>query len=205
MSSSKDYKLEVVPPIDSKLLQSANVVNFIVRNKSPPRLVQYRIYILACLVGLICYQTTRVKLWGIRDQAVQIIFITGALMALVSLRQEPQDTMIVMRDIGIQLESKKAWRFQTKVEHFVPLKSMIDLVIHEGFHGYGQVIFYLCVLKRPKDSATQDNSLIKIIFPEFLPRKEVLIDVWRLSRELLFGSNRRYWRRIPGQGLKQIN
>ena len=55
---------------------------------------------------------------------------------------------------------------------------MIDLVIHEGFHDYGQVIFYLCVLTK----ANNDKNPITIVFPEFLPRKDILLTVWRLSR-----------------------
>ena len=126
-----------------------------------------------------------------------MILVVGIVLLLCL--QTPEDTLIVMRGIGIQLQSKKMWRFQSS-DSFIPINNMIDLVIHEGFHDYGQVIFYLCVLTK----ANNDKNPITIVFPEFLPPKDILLTVWRLSRELLFGSTKRYWRRVPGQGLKQV-
>ena len=62
---------------------------------------------------------------------------------------DPEDTLIVMRGIGIQLQSKKMWRFQSS-DSFIPINNMIDLVIHEGFHDYGQVIFLFMCLDKSK-------------------------------------------------------
>jgi hypothetical protein len=140
---------------------------------------------------------------------------TLALLAAVAyLRQESHDTMIVMRDIGIQLNSEGPWRLlgprRRERNCFIPQADIMDLVIHEGFHGFGQVIFYMCVLTRGSEGGADgadvggaDASAIKIVFPAFLPRKEILVQVWKQSREVLFGSRRRYWRHVPGQGLKE--
>lgn len=142
-----------------------------------------------------------------------VVAILVLLMVLVYSRQEKEDSILIMNDVGIQLNSQSGWKFSFNgnKSHFIPISNIIDLVIHEGFHGYGQVVFYMCVLTKTKN-ATPDNiiglalnndKMIKIIFPQFLPRKDILMKVWKDSRRVLFGESKRYWRRVPGQGLKE--
>lgn len=142
-----------------------------------------------------------------------VVAILVLLMVLVYSRQEKEDSILIMNDVGIQLNSQSGWRFSLNgnKSHFIPISNIIDLVIHEGFHGYGQVVFYMCVLTKTKN-ATPDNisgltlnndKMIKIVFPQFLPRKDILMKVWKDSRRVLFGESKRYWRRVPGQGLKE--
>lgn len=116
--------------------------------------------------------------------------------------QEKYDSMLVIQDIGIQLSSQPHWKFIMfcQQDRFIPVKAIIDLVIHEGFHGYGQVIFYMCVLLNPmaspaSRSSTGKGNLIKVVFPQFLPSKDVLIMVWGKSRIVLFGTARRYYQK----------
>mmetsp|Transcript_1984 Transcript_1984/g.2156 ORF Transcript_1984/g.2156 Transcript_1984/m.2156 type:complete len:254 (+) Transcript_1984:830-1591(+) len=142
-----------------------------------------------------------------------IIAIIVILMVIVYSKQEKEDSILIMNDVGIQLNSQSGWKFSLNgnKSHFIPISNIIDLVIHEGFHGYGQVVFYLCVLTKTK-STNSDNisgltlnndKMIKIVFPQFLPRKDILMKVWKDSRRVLFGKSKRYWRRVPGQGLKE--
>ncbi|EGW34479.1 phosphatidylinositol N-acetylglucosaminyltransferase subunit H [Spathaspora passalidarum NRRL Y-27907] len=214
MSSPKDFSLEVTPPIDTANVESLNLLKFTVKDKKNDIILKNRPVILFILTGtLIAYISNIIFNVNLEHvdishlSKVQYGFILAlvTMIALVSLRQQPEDTMIVMKGIGVQLVTKKKWRFQNSSQSFIPIKDMIDLVIHEGFHKYGQVIFYLCVLTRSNDqSGNDDSNIIKVIFPEFLPRRDILLKVWKLSRELLFGSPNRYWRRVPGQGLKQV-
>lgn len=142
-------------------------------------------------------------------QSVMILLLTVILMTLLNW-QESEDTILVMRDIGIQLTSNGGWKFSgSRRETFIPRNSIIDLVVHEAFHGYGEVIFYLCVLKKPNNAnrdsllRSHDDQTIYVVFPNTLPSKKVLIKVWKTSREVLFGDSRRYWRRVPGKGLRE--
>lgn len=144
----------------------------------------------------------------------------GAVLALllvaiaaVFCKQEKEDSILIVNDIGVQLTSKSGWKSpRSSRSHFIPIDNIIDLVIHEGFHGYGQVIFYMCVLTKTKraDADKIMNSIgmntgnrIEVVFPEFLPRKDILMTVWKQGRNVLFGDKKRYWRRVPGQGLKE--
>lgn len=119
-------------------------------------------------------------------------------------KRQPEDSMLVIRDVGIQLDSVLGWRFTNKSDKsmFIALKDIIDIVINEGFHGYGQVIFYMCILRKSQKDDTEEKPL-QIVFPQLLPRKDILLQVWKQSRQVLFGSSRRYWRRVPGQGLRE--
>lgn len=125
------------------------------------------------------------------------------LSILLFCRQDREDTMIVMKNIGVQLKCKSNWKFIAKSDKniFIPLSNIIDLVIHEGFYGYGQVIYYMCVLT--KNDSNKKDDMIKVVFSELLPRKELLVSVWKQSRQKLF-ENKRFFRRVPGQGLKLV-
>lgn len=140
-----------------------------------------------------------------------VVFGTLLIAVVTFLYQERQDELLVMKNIGIQLNSKTNWKFFTKADKnmFIPHSNIIDLVIHEGFYGYGQVIFYMCILtKNGSNNGTftqnKTEEMIKVVFSELLPRKEILLTVWKQSREMLFGTNKRYFRRVPGQGLKLV-
>ncbi|KAK6458904.1 phosphatidylinositol N-acetylglucosaminyltransferase subunit H [Scheffersomyces xylosifermentans] len=218
MSSPKDYVLEITPSIGSKPVETLNLLKFTVKNKKDDVLTRYQVHLVVVLSSILLgYLKNQIKTDDIVSlnykalallSTTQISIILGliTLLALVSSKQVPEDTVTVMKGIGIQLSSKKAWRFQNQKESFIPLNSTIDLVIHEGFHKYGQVIFYLCILTRATTSGKKNNdNIIKVAFPEFLPRKDILLEVWKMSRVLLFGDTKRYWRRVPGQGLKQVH
>lgn len=215
MSSSKDYALEITPSVENGVA-SLNLIKFTVRHKEVSSLVTYKYHLIGVLQAIllaVIYFYWHNFLFNLGVVAVALAFLELA----VFIRQTPEDTIIAMKDIGIQSISKKVWGFKT--ETFIPINNIIDLVIHEGFHEYGQCIFYLCALTKSNTvdfelaldaklnavGSTAYNDVIKVFFPEFLPRKDVLLEVWRLSREMLFGESRKYWRRVPGQGLKQIN
>lgn len=150
----------------------------------------------------ICAETLRSLPRNIMIQnLLSILFI----MVILS-RRRPCDTLLVMKNVGIQLKLERAWHFQSNQERFIPVKNIIDIVIHEGFHGYGQVIFHLCVLMKASetDRYGDESNPIALVFPQILPRKETIIPVWRESRKLLFGDVPRYWRRVPGKGLTPV-
>ena len=207
MSSTKDFVLEVTPSIehDMKCLTTLNVLKFSVKHRVPPLIFRGRYWLLCgsaiCLVipGVNCYKRCHTWVdWCI--VLVQLVFIL-----LLYFIQEPRDTLTIMKGIGAQLESRKMLPFQSRTI-FIPINNVIDLVIHEGFHNYGQVIFYLCFLtKNFQVERPGKDSVIQVVFGEFFPRKDVLLTVLKLSRQLLFGESKRYWRRVPGQGLKELS
>lgn len=135
-----------------------------------------------------------------------LLGILSTLIVLLLSVQEQSDSLIVMEDMGVQLSSRKRWRFGNRGSNkdFIPRSDIIDIVIHEGFHGYGQVIFYMCILTRAQEGSGSDGNGIKVVFPNFLPRKDVLLQVWKQSRKMLYGDTRRHFRHVPGQGLREV-
>lgn len=219
MSSAKDYVLEVFP---STVKPELNVKKFVVKDRPSYFVNHLRVPLLSLLISV---QVAFISyMYTFKDEILDLHFLLSyskyrylvaeilifSSICLVYLRQERKDTLIVMKDIGVQLNSEGLWKhFGNSNERncFIPQTEIMDLVIHEGFHGFGQVIFYMCILTKNKnaddDSASNDKNVIKIVFPAFLPRKDILLQVWTQSRQVLFGSSRRYWRRVPGQGLKE--
>ncbi|EGV66146.1 hypothetical protein PSN45_003502 [Yamadazyma tenuis] len=196
----KNYDLIISPGNDN--------VKFTVRENSSfqaikgPIFVVLLAYLVNILVGL------RTKLSPLTLELVDYFHVAAvaAISALVYCRQEREDVMLVMKNMGIQLNSKSSWKFVPKHHKniFVPLSDIIDLVIHEGFYGYGHIIFYMCVLTKSTNT-NRNDEMIKVVFSELLPKKDLLVTVWKQSREMLFGSNKRYFRRVPGQGLKLVD
>lgn len=205
MLSPKDYILEITPAID--VVDDHNMLQFTIRHRNLGVLDDHKLAICAITVTVVVTFILEILGWielkqlevgsWIRAAAV---LVASAGVLVVAFKQEPLDSIMVMKDIGLQLELKLPWRFQSPIRHFVPLDQIIDLVLHEGFHNYGQVIFYLVILTKPSGGS---SDIIRVVFPKFLPRKDVLLKVRSLSRDLLFGK-KLYWRRVPGKGLQQI-
>ncbi|KAM9924160.1 hypothetical protein OXX59_004716 [Metschnikowia pulcherrima] len=223
MSSAKDYAFEIVTSSNQSSVQ------FLVRNK-PSFFIRYLRLPIACLIFAcviprstnvirsILHALFRSEPNGLRQvlkqnipdfhkaQMPSLFSILAAVgMFLLISMEEPADTLMVMEDMGIQISSKSRWKFLNfgRKGKFVPISEIIDIVIHEGFHGYGQVIYYMCVLTRDKGEGKEGNG-VQVIFPNFLPRKEILLQVWKSSRQMLYGKTRRHYRHVPGLGLREV-
>lgn len=154
-----------------------------------------------CILGRAMEDSPLVVLNDLR-RPLTLLAIGIAVTLLFSL-QQPSDSLLVMEDLGVQIMSTSRWKFWNQGREFIPLSDIIDIVVHEGFHGYGQVIFYMCVLTRVKGNSSDGNG-VKLVFPDFLPRKDILLQVWKQSRLMLYGDTRRHFRRVPGQGLREL-
>lgn len=208
MSSPKDYILEISPAVD--LVDEHNTLEFTIRHRNLTPLDRHRLAIAGAGAVVMATMVLEVVGWSQLKRLqfgswwqLGVLVMSTVVVAALVLRQEPQDSVLVMKDIGIQLELKKPWKFQSLVRSFIPVGRIIDLVLHEGFHEYGQVIYYLVILTKPDPKQVSHDNIIKVVFPEFLPRKDVLLKVRGLSRDLLFGQ-RMCWRRVPGQGLRPV-
>lgn len=137
-----------------------------------------------------------------------IATICIVLALICATLQQPSDSIVIMENMGVQLSSTSRWSFSNRFKsgEFIPLSDIIDIVIHEGFHGYGQVIFYMCVLTRARSSNSDSGTgnSVKVVFPNFLPRREILLQVWKQSRSMLYGQSRKHFRRVPGEGLREL-
>lgn len=230
MSSAKDYVLNIQIDTNKK------AVTFTVRNR-PSIFFQYlRVPLIGLLLALSIPSLIEIKKSysgfgaGFSEFMMQFInYIVSDsplnsegvishvviasiffILALISATlQQPSDSIVIMENIGVQLISTSRWRLSNGLRNseFIPLSDIIDIVIHEGFHGYGQVIFYMCVLTRARssNSGSGTGNSVKVIFPNFLPRMDILLQVWKQSRSMLYGQSRKHFRRVPGEGLRELN
>lgn len=144
------------------------------------------------------------KLWTLsRTDSTRLLFAT-ALLLVTLLRRGRSDSLLVMKNVGIQISLQRSWRFLTSSDRFVPVDRIMDMVIHEGFHGYGLVIFYLAILIRTTNENQDTEDTIAVVFPQILPRKAVLVPIWRQTRLLLFGKQPRYRKRTFGKKLESL-
>lgn len=226
MSSPKDYAFEIVT--NSNL----SSVRFSVRNKPSFFFRHLRLPLACTLLALVIpqiphfwqhadfhafstidfhnvpRQLLHLNLVDFLHQNSRVILLLVAILCIVLLLclEEASDTLMVMEDMGIQISSTSKWKFLNigRNGNFIPISEIIDIVIHEGFHGYGQVIYYMCVLTRDKGRGGTEGNGVKVIFPNFLPRKEILLQVWKQSRQMLYGKTRRHYRHVPGLGLREV-
>ncbi|KAI5950983.1 hypothetical protein KGF54_004057 [Candida jiufengensis] len=208
MSSPKDHILKITPPInlnDEDAIKSLNIIKLTVMSKHSPILFKLKKVLIAVnLIGLVTLLVSyKVLFYRIGQLIINLAIILVVLIVLLVSIQEPSDSLTIMRGVGAQLDSKKLLPIRNS-NTFISINNMIDVVIHEGFHNYGQVIFYLCFLTKSSISSPNGNSsnydndnfnnneIIKVVFNEFLPRKDILLIVRKLSRQILFNETKRY-------------
>lgn len=201
MSKKKDYVLDIVPPLTKNWEKNLNAVKLSVRKRKldfilihKKKLVLFFLSISIILLLIIVSsnvienQKNLTKIFS-KNQNQNVIFLLSLFfLFIVLMRQEAIEEVIVLKGIGIQLVSRHCWKFLFTTSTFVSLHNINDIVIHEGFHGYGQVIFYLSILTIYDLEKKTDKNLVKVVFSKFLPRKEILITTWKISREILFGE-----------------
>jgi len=91
-----------------------------------------------------------------------------------------EETLLIIRGLGIQISTSSASRASSATTRFIPTAQVQDILIHEAFKGF-EVRFYLAVIVEGEEEAV-------VVFPKLLPRREVLEEVWKGSREVLFKS-----------------
>lgn len=107
-------------------------------------------------------------------------FAFGLMLLLLLLyRSYPvasqEDSLLVMRSLGVQTTSRGTSRF-------IPKDEIEDIVIHEGFRGFA-VHFYLAVI-----TTRPGHDRIEVVFPDTLPRRRELEPVYRDARRVLFDT-----------------
>ncbi|KAI1339916.1 hypothetical protein F5Y15DRAFT_58691 [Xylariaceae sp. FL0016] len=102
----------------------------------------------------------------------------AALYAL-TLRIHTEESVLVLRGLGIQTSSSKAtYLGGGPATRFIPTAKIQDVLVNEAFHGF-EVRCYLAV-------AVEGEEDVVVVFPKLLPRPRVVERVWRGVRECLF-------------------
>ncbi|CAI7624537.1 unnamed protein product [Penicillium glandicola] len=109
------------------------------------------------------------------------IAVVGSLVIYgVFRRGYIEESLLVIRGFGIQTSTSSSTYLSTASTRFIPTTQIQDIVIHEAFKGF-EVRFYLAVIVEGEPNAL-------VVFPNMLPKREILEQVWRGSRRCLYDA-----------------
>ncbi|PGH10892.1 hypothetical protein AJ80_07335 [Polytolypa hystricis UAMH7299] len=103
---------------------------------------------------------------------------TGLVMFAVFRKGYTEESLLVIRGLGVQTSTSSASYFATASTRFIPTTQIQDIVIHEAFKGF-EVRFYLAIIVEGEADAV-------VVFPNLLPQRLILENVWRGARKCLY-------------------
>lgn len=107
-------------------------------------------------------------------------FASAVLLWLCLRRPYVEESLLVLQGLGIQTSTSSSYYFVSPTTTFIPSTRIQDIVIHEAFKGL-EVKFYLAVI-------VEDATEVVVVFPNLLPRLDVLQEVWRGARRCLYAK-----------------
>ncbi|KAK4569340.1 hypothetical protein LTR86_003102 [Recurvomyces mirabilis] len=103
--------------------------------------------------------------------------ITGTTY-LFTTNPHRTESLLVIRGLGVQTSTSSTSYLWTSSARFIPTTAIQDIFIHEAFKGF-EVRFYLAIV-------VEGEEEVVVVFPNLLPRREVLEEVWRGTRACLY-------------------
>ncbi|KAK0658187.1 Phosphatidylinositol N-acetylglucosaminyltransferase subunit gpi15 [Lasiodiplodia hormozganensis] len=106
--------------------------------------------------------------------------VVGGLAGLwgVVRRGYTEESLLVLRGLGVQTSSSSPTYLSTATTRFIPTVSIQDIFIHEAFKGF-EVRFYLCIVVEGEEDTV-------VVFPNLLPKRQILEEVWRGTKACLY-------------------
>lgn len=95
-----------------------------------------------------------------------------------SLTSITEETLLLIRGLGIQTSSSSPSYLSTPTTRFIPTTAIQDVFIHEAFTGF-EVRFYLGVV-------VEGEKEVVVVFERLMPRRDILGVVWRGVRRVLY-------------------
>jgi len=89
-----------------------------------------------------------------------------------------EESLIVIRDLGVQLETK--YRSGKQTHLFIDKRRIKSIIINEGIKSYN-FIFYMAFI-------VEGNNRMILAFHTLFPRLNTLIPVYRGTRAIMFGE-----------------
>jgi phosphatidylinositol glycan class H protein len=109
---------------------------------------------------------------------VVLLPTTGTLLYILTLRPHTNESLLILRGLGIQTSSSSASYLSSSTTRFIPTEKIQDILVNEAFRGW-EVRYYLVVVVEGEES-------VVVVFPRLLPRRRVVEEVWRGARACLF-------------------
>ncbi|KAK5175806.1 uncharacterized protein LTR77_000946 [Saxophila tyrrhenica] len=105
--------------------------------------------------------------------------LCAATTWLIFRKGYTEESLLVIRGLGVQTSTSSPSYLWTSSTRFIPTSSIQDIFIHEAFKGF-EVRYYLTIV------VDGENDVV-VVFPNILPRREILENVWRGARSCLYG------------------
>ncbi|KZZ94473.1 hypothetical protein AAP_01773 [Ascosphaera apis ARSEF 7405] len=100
------------------------------------------------------------------------------IIHLVIRKYYTEESILVIRSLGIQTSTSSPTYFCSDSTRFIPTTQIQDIIIHEAFKGF-EVRFYLALI-------VEGESEVVVVFPNLLPHRPILEQVWRGARKCLY-------------------
>ncbi|KAK4063259.1 uncharacterized protein Triagg1_9644 [Trichoderma aggressivum f. europaeum] len=96
----------------------------------------------------------------------------------LSLRVHKQESLLVLRGLGVQTCESPATYLAAAATRFIPTEKIQDILVNEAFRGF-EVRYYLVVVVEGEED-------VVVVFPGLLPKRRIVETVWRGVRECLY-------------------
>ncbi|CRG92532.1 hypothetical protein PISL3812_09593 [Talaromyces islandicus] len=106
--------------------------------------------------------------------------VSTVLMYLVWRKGYTEESLLVIRGLGVQTSTSSSMYWSSAATRFIPTTQIQDIVIHEAFKGF-EVRFYLAII-------VEGERDVVVVFPNMLPKRMILEEVWRGARHCLYES-----------------
>lgn len=107
-----------------------------------------------------------------------LLVVAAVLVYLVGLRFHAEESLLVLRGLGVQTSKSAGTYFASAATRFIPTEKIQDIFVNEAFLGF-EVRYYLVVVVEGEDD-------VVVVFPGLLPRRKIVETVWRGARESLY-------------------
>ncbi|EGG16506.1 putative glycosyltransferase [Cavenderia fasciculata] len=109
-----------------------------------------------------------------------LLIVVIATRFFLKLMITQEESMVIMRELGVQLTRKYYLKFFNKVE-FIDKTKIQSIVINEGISRYS-VTFYMAFI-------VEGKSKMILAFEDLIPRINILLKVYRGTRSLIYGES----------------
>ncbi|KAH8695430.1 putative phosphatidylinositol N-acetylglucosaminyltransferase [Talaromyces proteolyticus] len=109
-----------------------------------------------------------------------VALASAVTLYLVWRKGYTEESLLVIRGLGIQTSTSSSTYWSSAATRFIPTTQIQDIVIHEAFKGF-EVRFYLAII-------VEGEGDVVVVFPNILPKRKILEEVWRGARHCLYES-----------------
>ncbi|KAL7894596.1 putative GPI-15 component of glycosylphosphatidylinositol-N-acetylglucosaminyl (GPI-GlcNAc) transferase complex [Trichoderma sp. SZMC 28014] len=120
-----------------------------------------------------------------------LVPVAAAVFYALSLRVHKEESLLVLRGLGVQTSESPATYLASAATRFIPTEKIQDILVNEAFRGF-EVRYYLVVVVEGEED-------VVVVFPGLLPKRKIVETVWRGVRECLYEGRGEDSRVVAGE------